>query len=376
VVSVYLGIEPDATARRVARTKADSLIHELRPRSNDQSLPHDARVSLRQDIARIESLFARELVKPGGVAIFACSGAGLFEVVWLPRPVRDRVTVQETTWVRPLLAVLDEYHRLLVAVVDRETADLWEFYLGEHREVGRLRGPDLRERGVAGRRGKSDPHGTNKADLLTKQHFEQIAKALDRSFREGRHDVMAVGGHEHELPRFIESLPQQLRDRLIGTFAIDPSTATAGTVQEQADAVLNRYERELEHTWVSEALERAASGGLAALGVEQCLWAASVAAVDTLLVQDRATAPGVVCDESHWLSLDGKTCPVCGRSTRKVPDVIEELVETVVAEGGSIHHVQAETEMRKHMTAALLRFALPAQPQDADRATSGNRETG
>jgi peptide chain release factor subunit 1 len=43
--------------------------------------------------------------------------------------------------------------------------------------------------------------------------------------------------------------------------------------------------------------------------------------------------------------------------------VIDELVEAVIDEGGSIHHVRADTELREQLTAARLRFALPPIPE-------------
>jgi peptide chain release factor subunit 1 len=48
--------------------------------------------------------------------------------------------------------------------------------------------------------------------------------------------------------------------------------------------------------------------------------------------------------------------------------VIDELVEAVIDEGGSIQHVRADTELRAHLTAAWLRFALPPEPQSAEEA--------
>lgn len=67
---------------------------------------------------------------------------------------------------------------------------------------------------------------------------------------------------------------------------------------------------------IADAVETSAAGGLAVLGLPQCLWTGSVAAVGDLLVQDGAVAPGVICDEDRWLALSGDTCQVCGRPVR------------------------------------------------------------
>ena len=50
-------------------------------------------------------------------------------------------------------------------------------------------------------------------------------------------------------------------------------------------------------------------------------------------------------------TLTGQACPLCGAPTRRTADVIDELVEAVIHEGGSIHHVRADT-----------RLAMPSWP--------------
>lgn len=68
----------------------------------------------------------------------------------------------------------------------------------------------------------------------------------------------------------------------------------------------------------------------------------------------------LVKDEpSGWFALSGETCPLCGGPTRQTPDVIDELIEAVIDEGGAIRHVRAETELREQLAAASLRFPLP-----------------
>ena len=115
---------------------------------HDGSLDHDARMSLRADIERIEKIARTEMQGRGTLAIFACSGAGVLELVRLPRPVRDRIMVDATPWIGPMLAVLDQYRRGCAVVVDRESAHVWELYLGEMRDAGRLERRAPRERRV------------------------------------------------------------------------------------------------------------------------------------------------------------------------------------------------------------------------------------
>jgi peptide chain release factor subunit 1 len=171
-----------------------------------------------------------------------------------------------------------------------------------------------------------------------------------------------IGGHDYEMPEFLQLLPAELRDRVAGTFSIDPVTAPQAEIRNSASAILERYEREQEQRLVSEVLEKAAMGQPTALGLESCLQADHLAAINTLLVQEGATAPGVVCDDSRWLAPSGDTCPLCGKPTRRTPDVIDELVVTVIDEGGSTRHIEAGTKLSEYLVAADLRFPLPPAP--------------
>jgi hypothetical protein len=362
VVSLYAGIDTGTDAPTTLRTRVASLLHKIRPLAEDRSLEREARLSVRGDIERITDTVEHERWTPGAVAFFSCSGAGLFEEVDLPRTVRDRVIVDATPLVRPMLAVLDEYHRYCVAVIDKESAQLWELYLEEMRGAGEVRGAALRKPDYAGWHGLAEHRVRNKADDLERRHYRQVAVTLDELFRTGRYELLAIGGHQHAIPGFIEFLPRSLRGRVAGTFVIDPSTATTADIRASADSIADGYERDEERQWVAGVLGSAAAGGLAAIGLEACLWAGSVAAIASLLVQVGAMSPGVVCDKCGWLGLSAEYCSVCGGPVRRTPDVIDELVEGVIDNGGSIEHVRADTELRRHAVAASLRFPLPPEP--------------
>jgi peptide subunit release factor 1 (eRF1) len=317
-------------------------------------------LSLRGDVERIVEAVTEEHLRPQAVAFFSCSGRGLFEVVELPRPVRDSLVVDATPWVRPLVAVLDEYHRCRVVVVDRAHARFWDLYQDEMVERGKLRDRALRKPDYA--YGMREVTTRNKAELLAKRHYRAVAQRLAEDLRRREFDIVAVGGHEHEIPEFLDHLPREVRDRVAGTFQVHPREEDLGTIRDRAQEVVDRYERTEEERLVTEALEKHAAGGLAAVGLDDCLWAGTTAAVDLLLVHDEVMRPGVVCADDGWMATASDRCPICGNPLRRTPDVIDELVQAVIDEGGSVEHVVAETRLRDHLCAATLRFPLPPLP--------------
>ena len=358
VVSLYVHVDPDR--RLDLDSQLASLLDQIRSLAYDESLAHEARLSVRGDIDHIQQAAGQKRWKPGAVSIFSCSGRGLFEEIELPRAVHDRVVVDKTAWVRPLLAVLDDYHRSCIVMIDKGKARMWELYQDELREAATVQGETLRKSNYA--HGKAEHNVHNRAEELMNRHYRGVAEQLDQMFRSDGYELLVIGGHDHEVPGFVEFLPLDLRARVAGTFTMDPGTATLGDIRKRAGSVLDRYEREEERRIVAEVLELKAMGGLAAVGLSRCLWAGSIAAVQLLLVHDGAAGPGVMCDQSRWLALSGEACPMCGRSTRHVPDIIDELVTAVIDDGGSVEHVQADTELRQHLVAARLRFPLPPDP--------------
>ena len=361
VTSLYARIEPGANHREL-HTRVSSLLDEIRPLAKDTTVEHEGRISVREDIARIRDRLVEEQWRPGAIAIFACSGQGLYEEIPLPLPVRDRIMVDATPFSRPMLAVLEEYDRSCVVVVDEASARLWELYQGEIQELAEVSDPKLRKTNYAA--GMDEDRVKNKAEELRKRHYRHVNDLLGELLATRGYDLLIVGGHDYEIPDFVEQLPRDLRSRVAGTFAIDLGTMPLAELRSKATAIVDRYELGRDQQLVAETIERAATGDLAALGLPDCLWAGTVRAIQTLLVQDGVQAPGVVCDDSRWLALSGTTCPLCGNLTRSTPDVIDELVQAVVDEGGSVRHVRAETTLSDFLTAAELRFPLPPRPTD------------
>src|SRR5258708_27704800 len=105
--------------------------------------------------------------------------------------------------------------------------------------------------------------------------------------------MLMMGGRDYEIPEFLQSLPLDLRERVAGTSSVDPATAPLAEILRSVGSILQGYQREHDQRLVSRVLEKAAMGGPAALGLESCLWAGSVTAINTLLVQDGVNLPGV-----------------------------------------------------------------------------------
>ncbi len=369
VSCLYAHVDTDPGLREDLHARVTSLLDEINPVAKNESVDHEARMSLRGDIERIKESLAEERWKPGAIAIFACSGRDLYEEIPLPRRVRDEVVTDTLPHVRPMLTVLDEYHRTCVVVVDKASAQIWEIYQDELREVGRIRDRALRKPNYAA--GRVEERVRNKADELSKRHYRNVVQFLEQLFRAEDFDLLVIGGHDYEVPAFVEFLPKDMRSLVAGTFSVDPAEPVLAEVRANADAILDGYEHVEEEQYVTDIFDKLGSGGLAVAGLDRCLWAGSIAAIQTLLVLDGAIVPGVVCDKSGWLARSGAICPLCSNPTRATPDVIDELAQEVIAEGGSVKHIADDDRLAEPVAAASIRFPLPPLP--ASRPAPGHK---
>jgi len=171
VVSLYARVDPGPDGQREVRTRVSSLLDEIRSLAKGGIAEREWRMSLRADINRIRTAVGEERWAPAAIAIFACSGRGLYSEVPLPVRVPDRVTVDATPWTRPMLAMLAEHPRSCVAVVDRANGRLCELYQDEVSELEQSRtlnhaGPPSRRDGPttgSATRQTSWPSGTTGA---------------------------------------------------------------------------------------------------------------------------------------------------------------------------------------------------------------------
>ena len=172
--------------------------------------------------------------------------------------------------------------RACVVVLDRESSRVWETYPDEVREVETVTDPPHKAGNTESR---PEDRIQNRVDEQTKRHFRRVAGVIDQLLRTGGYDVLVADGHEHELPEFLRLLPHDLHGRVAGTFSADPAASPVAEMRGSAEGIVRRYQRGQDEWLADQVLELAVAGGPAAIGLQECLWAGSMSAIETLLVR-------------------------------------------------------------------------------------------
>jgi peptide chain release factor subunit 1 len=327
VTSVYL----DVDGRRRIRARDCELALERMTRPERERQRQDGHDSVCADLTRIE-----DHVKGGvdrsrtrGLALFSCSAHDFWEVVELAVPVRDRLVVNHTPYVRELEAVVARHERFAVLLADRQRARLFLFQQGELLEKQEELDLLPRHDDDGGQLGKDQVAGHTAA--AAHRHVKRAAGAAFGLHQEQGFDHLVLGGPEEVRAELERELHAYLRERIAGRVHLAVA-ATDDEIRLAVEEVETGVEGAREAAIVDRLRHAVGSGTTGAAGLDAVLDALVARRVDTLVVSEGFEAPGWRCRACAWVGTRGRRCPVCGTDMEEAPDVVEEAVEEALAQ--------------------------------------------
>ena len=289
------------------------------------------------------------------VAIFACADLGLFEVVPLSGEVPERAVLAARPHIRPLLADLQRHPAYRVAVVDRRYAWVFAVTDGGIQAVAASDAATVASPGFGGWYGLDAYHVQHRVTELARYHYRQVAALLEHLMRDGEPEPLVIGGHQDGIGQFFASLRPAVREAFAGSFIVDTRALTPARVRDLAEPVIARCAEQSAGRLAAEILE-ASPGGLAAVGLADCVTAVNARAVERLIVPGEELVPGYACGRCGMLGTAADGCPDGEGAAQPVPDLIDEMVHRTLDDGGQITAVRSAP----FQIAARLRFRLPA----------------
>jgi peptide chain release factor subunit 1 len=349
VVSCYVRLSPEDRQRQKYLTDVKRRMAAVREEG------------AARDLARIADSLAkvRTLPRTRGLAIFASEELGLFETVPLPRVHRTRVVVDDTPWVRELVAVEQEFGTVLAAVFDRAHARFFA--------VGPFGGGELAGLVDPSRRGgkfhldRRDSPGWGERSYHTRlreerhRHVEAIAHHLDGLVGTHPSARILLGGPRKEVTELERCLPPRLARLVIGSPALNPTAVTVAEVQDAAFAAASEDEKARTASLLADFTE-ALGSGWAVNGPRETLRRLARGQVRTLLIREGAEMGGFRCSIGQVLVLTGADCRGLG-APAPVLDVVDEAVEEALRQRIQIVVLDTGAAARRvDDLAAFLRF--------------------
>ncbi|MPZ22810.1 MAG: hypothetical protein GEU28_04570 [Dehalococcoidia bacterium] len=285
VLSVYLDLRPQETGGRPALRSGEIVLRD-RLREIERTLGHrgPAIESFKQDAGRLQQYLAGEVApSTQGLAAFACSATGLFDVIETGVAFDNQVSAGRTARLYQLARLVDEYETAVTALVDTNSARLFVTRLGQLEERGGIDDDPVHYQ-------KRSTGGWSEARY--QRHIEKhqsdflqaiAAEVAELVNREGATRLVLVG-NEVAIPRLRGFLPSSL-SAAVEERRLD-MRADRNEVQQEVDPILRRLEEEDSRAAADRLVAAVQSGDLGASGVEHVRSALERGQVDVLVLED------------------------------------------------------------------------------------------
>ena len=359
VTSCYLDLDRAKWPLQMLKIRVKDLLQSADQQLSARMASHAQCQSVREDVQRIEEYATQEMFtgRDKGLAIFSCAARKFWQAYGLPRLTRNILVADLAPYIRPLTAVLAEYHRFCVVLVDSIRGQVFEIYMGEIAERADVVDAVPRRVKEGGLGGRDERNIERHHAQAVHQHFQRLADATIKVFKRDRCDFLVLGGQSELLGKFKQQLHPDLRERWAGDFHAKPFTTSTGDALAGVLEIESRVEREREQRMAEELVQKAAAGSRAVSGVTSTLNAIARGEAQTLLVEDGFETPGYVCYSCHYSNLDEGACPHCHKPLEPCPDVVDEAIELALRKNCQIEHVRGPTALRDAgRMGAILRF--------------------
>lgn len=292
------------------------------------------------------------------VALFSCSGESKWQVVTMPRGLQSGFFAGESFYVQPLSVLLDQYPRYCAVIADRNSARIFEIYMGAIEERTAVFDDVPGKVKAATWTGGNERQIERRTENKAQQHYKRVAEQVLEYFKKYRFDWLILLGHADGLAAFENHLHSYLKAHLVGRGAADVKTATLPEILSQSLEIVKARECQEKQALVEEILNKANHNKLGVIGLADTLRALELGQVHTLVVDDSLRVSAWRCRECGTLrSAEAPACAACGGPLDRLEDVAEQAVQLAIQDNSQIRFIGGCEGLRQAGgIGALLRF--------------------
>jgi hypothetical protein len=321
--------------RQVAPTFVNSEFNRI---TKERDTRKEEKHLLQKDLDYVVDVLKYDLTaETQGLAVFVDGGASFYERIELPFRLVNRLVIEPSPYVRPIVHALSLLEPFVVARVSRDESSL--FLADEWRGAKEddLAGPWLRSSDrETGEVSVKEYYAAARQDSLVDHHFKEVGVALAKLLDTSGVRRVALCAQHDIASAFRRTLPAAVAVRIVAEISFDAAATTGQMLVSAREAVEVARRSEMEEL-AARIKEGLGAGGKGVSGFDDVLGALRRHQVQTLLVDRNYRVPGWRCVECGWVGLvASEQCPVCGGATVPVTDAVGEIVRLAILQNGQV----------------------------------------
>jgi peptide chain release factor subunit 1 len=288
-ITAYLDLRPEATGGKPELRSGLVVLKDRLREIRKTFLPRGAALdSFEADRERIETYIRLDRsASARAAAIFACSGAGIFEALETGAHFENQVTVAPRPDLYQLARLLDVHETSILALVDSNTARLFVHRLGVLSEKPGLdEDPVHFQKRATG--GWSQARYQRHIDKHRRDFAEEVAQHLNALDEEVNAKHILLAGDEVAITPLTKQLARSVAKKVRNVLRIH-IRAPRDDVEAIVEPVVRELEAQEAASLVGQLVAEIRRTALGVAGVEETLRALTNAQVDVLFIDDEAT---------------------------------------------------------------------------------------
>lgn len=286
VLSIYLDLRPQESGERPGQRA--SLTHlKDRLRDIEKTLgPRGAAFdSFHADVERIETYLEQEVAPDTyGLALFACNGQDLFEIIEAGVPFETRVSAGPLPDLFQLAQLLDDQESAVVALVDTSTLRLFVTRYGHLDEVEGTNDPNTKMYRKRSMGGWKQMHYQRNIDNNRADFARQAAVEIEQLVNEVEAAQLVIAGDEVALPFLKDALSTEMQALLHDDVMRMDIRTSRDDVQSEVAPLLAQLETVDDHAVADRLIEAVRADGLGVAGLKHTRQALEYGQADVLLL--------------------------------------------------------------------------------------------
>lgn len=360
VTSVFLATDKSQESKKQIALNFKNLLADGRNRLASLNLNREILSSLEADLEKInhEVNFQLNSYNHPGLALFCCSGKEIFLNYSLPHPPRNRLVFDPNPYVRPLMAILERYHRICSLVLSRRQARWYQVFMNEASLVEELTSEvpgKVREGGWEGYESKRiERH----IEAHVHDHLKKVSQITFDLFKKNKFDWLFVGCEDKLFTEFEPLLHTYIKERLKGRIKAKIADSLEKIKKETTDLEI-KLKKQDEEQIVQRFVSELESGGMAVAGLRDVLRQLNQNNIQLLLVSHNFSRPGRFCPDCQLLYLDETLCSSCQQATKEASDIVDEALGMAMIKGCPVKQITPPSKLDHYgKIGAFLRYKV------------------